>query len=220
MPIDLSDLVDPSRTALVLTEMKRLTVGDLSSTNSPSSPGAPLAAAGAETGMVDKVARLARAARAAGVKVVHTTSSFRADGVGTLETAPILVAGMRHRNHLLEGSPGAEPAHEVYEPEDIWQVRFHGLAPFVGTELDPLLRSLGVASIVLVGGSLNVGIPATAVEAVDFGYRVVIPRDGVVGVPPEFNEQVFEHQLRYLAWLTTVDAVIAEWATSTAKNPG
>ena len=55
MPIDLSEFVAPSRTALVLNEMKRLTVGDLASTNSASSPGAPLAAAAAELGVLDRV---------------------------------------------------------------------------------------------------------------------------------------------------------------------
>jgi nicotinamidase-related amidase len=219
MPIDLTELVAPNRTALVLTEMKRLTVGDLSGTNSPSSPGAPLAAAGREFGIVENVARLARAARAVGVTVVHTTSAFRPDGVGTLPTAPILVSALRHREHLLVGSPGAEPALELYETGDIWQVRFHGLAPFIGTELDPLLRSLGVETIVLAGGSLNVGIPATAAAAVDFGFRVVIPRDAVVGVPHEFTDLVFEHQLRYLAWLTSVDAVVDEWSSPAAITP-
>ncbi len=215
MPIDLSEFVAPSRTALVLNEMKRLTVGDLASTNSASSPGAPLAAAAAELGVLDRVVRLTHAARAAGIKVVHATSSFRPDGVGSLATAPQLASALRHRDHLLEGSPGAEPAHEVYVPEeDIWQVRYHGLGPFVGTELDPLLRSLGVDTIVLVGGSINVGIPATTIEAVDFGYRVVIPRDAVVGVPKEYTDLAFEHQLRFIAWLTTADEIVAEWSTA------
>ncbi len=81
------------------------------------------------------------------------------------------------------------------------------------------MRSLGVETIVLVGGSLNVGIPAAAAAAVDFGYRVVIPRDGVVGVPPAFTDVVFDHQLRYVAWLTTVDAVIDEWLASATVTP-
>jgi nicotinamidase-related amidase len=211
VPVDLAALAAPRHTAVVVSEMKRLTVGDLVETNSPTSPGAPLAAAGSELGLVDNVAHLLRAARAAGITVVHTTSAFRPDGVGSPPNAPILVSALRHRHHLLEGSDGAQPAHEIFEPGDVWQVRHQGLAPFLGTPLDPLLRSLGATTVVLVGGSLNVGIPAAAAEAVDLGYRVVLPRDALVGVPAEFVDQLFEHQLRYIAWITTVDDLVSVW---------
>lgn len=211
MPVDLAALAAPRHTAVVLSEMKRLTVGDLVATNSPTSPGAPLAAAGAELGLVDNVVHLLHAARAAGITVVHATSAFREDGVGSPPNAPILASALRHRQHLLEGSEGAEPAREVYEPGDVWQVRHHGLGPFLGTGLDSLLRSLEVTTVVLCGGSVNVGIPAAAMEAVDLGYRVVIPRDGVVGVPAEFVEQAFEHQLRYVAWIAAIDDLVAVW---------
>jgi nicotinamidase-related amidase len=211
VPVDLAALAAPRHTAVVLSEMKRLTVGDLVETNSPTSPGAPLAAAGAELGLVDNVVHLLHAARAAGITVVHTTSAFREDGVGSPPNAPILASALRHRHHLLEGSAGAEPAHEVFEPGDVWQARHHGLGPFLGTGLDSLLRSLDVTTVVLCGGSVNVGIPAAAIEAVDLGYRVVIPRDGVVGVPADFVEQAFEHQLRYVAWITAVDDLVDVW---------
>lgn len=211
MPVDLAALAAPRHTAVVVSEMKRITVGDLVATNTPSAPGAPLAAAGAELGLVDNVAHLLAAARAAGIKVVHATSAFREDGVGSPPNAPLLASALRHRHHLLEGSEAAEPAHEVYEPGDVWLVRHHGLGPFLATGLDSLLRSLDVTTVVLVGGSVNVGIPAAAIEAVDLGYRVAIPRDAVVGVPVEFVEQAFEHQLRYVAWITAVDDLVAVW---------
>lgn len=215
--MELHELVQPASTAVVVMEMKRLTVGDLRGDNAPTAPGAPLGAAGEEIGLVDQVARLADAARGAGMRVIHCTAAFRADGAGSMASSPILASALRHRHQLLAGSPQAEPALELYEPDDLRSVRFHGVAPFIGTDLDPLLRSLGVKSVVLVGGSLNVGIVGAAVEAVDFGYRVVIPRDAVVGVPAEYAEMMFEHTLRMLAWLTTVDDLIAEWADGTRE---
>ena len=42
MPVDLATLAAPHHTAIVVSEMKRITVGDLVATNSPTSPGAPL----------------------------------------------------------------------------------------------------------------------------------------------------------------------------------
>ena len=69
------------------------------------------------------------------------------------------------------------------EPEDLVLNRLHGLNPMAGTDLDPILRNLGVTTIVGVGVSLNVGMTNLAFDGVNRGYQVVIPRDAVAGVP-------------------------------------
>ena len=90
--------------------------------------------------------------------------------------------------------------------------RFHGLTPFDGTELDALLRNLGVRTVVATGVSVNVGILGLTLEAVNAGYQVVIPRDAVTGTPDEYVEAVFEHTLRLLATITTAGRVEEAWA--------
>ena len=113
---------------------------------------------------------------------------------------------------LLLGSPEADPVLELGpEPEDLVSVRLHGVAPFVGTGLDALLRNLGFRNVLLVCGSVNVGILGAAIEAVDMGFRVVIPRDGVIGHPTEYAELVLEHSLALLARITTIDELLAVW---------
>ena len=59
----------------------------------------------------------------------------------------------------------------------------HGMTPFTGTELDAVIRNLGVSTIVLMGVSLNLGIIGAALSALDHGYQVVIVRDAVIGLP-------------------------------------
>ena len=194
-------------------ELKRITVGDLQASSPAGAPGNPLAHVAAEQQVVPRLARLAQAARSAGVRVVHCTAAFRADGTGSYTNCPLLVSAFKHRSRLLLGSPEAEPALELGpEESDLTSVRLHGIGPFVGTSLDPILRSLGVRTIVLVGGSVNVGLLAATTEAIDFGYRVVIPRDGVMGTPEDYVDAVFEHTLRLLARITTVEEIIAMWA--------
>jgi nicotinamidase-related amidase len=198
VPLDLASLVDPETTALLAVELKRVTVGDLQASSPDGAPGNPLGAVAAEQRLVPRLAALAQAARAAGVRVVHCTAAFRPDGAGSATNAPILAAAMRHRSRLVLGSPEAEPVRELgSQPEDLVSVRLHGVAPFVGTDLDAWLRNLGIANVV--------------VEAVDLGYRVVIPRDGVIGHPVEYAELVIEHTLALLARITTVDELLAEW---------
>ena len=212
MPLDLASLTDPANTALLAVELKRVTVGDLQTSSADGAPGNPLGAVAAEQRLVPRLADLARAARAVGVRVVHCTAAFREDGAGSAANAPILAAAVKHRSRLLLGSPEADPVLELGpEPEDLVSVRLHGVAPFVGTGLDALLRNLGIRNVVLVGGSVNVGILGAAIEAVDLGYHVVIPRDGVIGHPTEYAELVLEHTLALLARITTIDELLAVW---------
>lgn len=212
MPIELRELVDPGTTALLAMELKRVTVGDLQRSSPAGAPGNALGPIAARTGVVPALARLARAARSAGVRVIHCTSAFRTDAAGSLASAPILASAIRQRERLLLGSPEADPVLELGpEPEDLVCVRLHGVAPFIGTGLDSMLRSLGVRNVVLVGGSLNVGILGACIEAVDFGYRVVIPRDGVIGVPDDYVEAVFSHTLALLARVSSIDELIRSW---------
>ena len=212
MSSELRELVEPETTALLAIELKRVSVGDLQASSPPGAPGNPLGEVAGRRDLVGKLARLARAARAAGVRVVHCTAAFRPDGAGSMGNAPLLASALKHRARLLLGSPEAEPVLELGpEPQDLRSVRLHGVAPFVGTGLDPMLRSLGIRTLILAGGSVNVGIVGACIEAIDFGYRVVIPRDGVIGVPEDYVEAMFEHTLRLLARLTTVDELIGTW---------
>ena len=55
------------------------------------------------------------------------------------------------------------------------------------------------------------GILGATMEAVDLGYRVVVPVDGVAGVPADYAADVIRYSLRHLATLTTVDEVVAAW---------
>jgi nicotinamidase-related amidase len=113
---------------------------------------------------------------------------------------------------LWPGSPAAELVPELGpRDEDLVLPRLHGLSPFQGTELDFVLRNLGVSTVVGVGVSVNVAIQNLAFDAVNAGYQVVIPRDAVAGVPDDYVEAVFAHTLSLVATVTHSDAVLAAW---------
>jgi nicotinamidase-related amidase len=97
------------------------------------------------------------------------------------------------------------------EASDIVLARLHGLSPFHGTELDFVLRNLGVRTIVGVGVSVNVAIQNFAFDAVNAGYQMVIPRDAVAGWPREYVEMVFAHTLGAVATLVATDAITSAW---------
>ena len=97
------------------------------------------------------------------------------------------------------------------EPDDLVLSRLHGLGPMAGTELDAVLRNLGVRAIVGVGVSVNVGMTNFVMDAVNLGYRFVLPRDAVAGVPKEYADAVIDNTLSLLATVTTTDDVLAVW---------
>jgi nicotinamidase-related amidase len=90
--------------------------------------------------------------------------------------------------------------------------RYHGITPFHGTELDQILRNLGVRTVVATGVSVNVGILGLTIDAVNAGYQVVIPRDAVTGTPDEYVDAVFQHTLRLLATVTGSEEVVRAWS--------
>ena len=112
-------------------------------------------------------------------------------------------------------SPGSDavrvPEAIGVAPEDIVLPRHHGLGPMTGTQLDSMLRNLGVTTIVGVGVSVNIGMTNFAFDAVNRGYQMVMPRDAVAGVPAEYAEAVLANTLHLVAVLTTTADVLTAW---------
>ena len=96
----------------------------------------------------------------------------------------LVAAVLRNPDHLLAGTAATELIAGLGpEPEDLVSTRLHGVSPFTGTSLDTWLRNLGVRTVVATGVSVNLGVLGLAIEAVNLGYRVVVPRDTVAGIP-------------------------------------
>lgn len=208
MALDFGTLVAPDHTALVLQEVQNGVVGDESVLPE-------LAAAAARVGLIEHCAALAARARAVGVPVFHCTAETRDDGVGANRNAR-LFAGVRKAPVRL--SPGSDavrvPVAIGNDARDIVLGRHHGLGPMTGTQLDPMLRNLGVTTIVGVGVSVNIGMTNLAFDAVNRGYQFVMPTDAVAGVPDDYAAAVIRNTLALVATLTTTAAVLDAWPTS------
>lgn len=193
---DLRELLRPEHTAVVTSEVQRGVVG-------PDSILPELAKAA--EGMVDNVAAILRGARAARASVVHCTATRRRDGKGSNRNARLFMA--------VKGSPLAPTVLPELGPEDsdVVLTRYHGLSPMGNTDLDAVLRNLGVTTIVATGVSVNIAITNLAFDAVNAGYQVVIPRDAVAGLPQDYVDAVFANTLSLVATLTTTADVLGAW---------
>jgi nicotinamidase-related amidase len=140
--------------------------------------------------------------------------------VGSTVNCQLIAAMVRNPDHLLAGTPPTELIAELGPgPGDLISSRLHGVSPFTGTSLDTWLRSLGVRTIVATGVSVNLGVLGLAIEAVNLGYGVVVPRDTVAGIPQEYADAMLDNTFPLISTLTTVDELLGAWETVPAR-PG
>ncbi len=155
---------DPQKLALLNVDLQNIFVH-----------GSPIAAPEG-LAVVERVNRLSAVCRRLGVPVVHTLHVTRPDGsnVGVLgEIIPPVKDGL-----IARGSPPAalHPSVQV-EPGDI-VLEKPRYGAFHGTDLELILRSRGVDSVIITGIATNVCADTTAREACVRDFRVFFTSDG------------------------------------------
>lgn len=210
MKSSLADLTAPAHTAIVTQECQGAVIG----------PNAGLVQLAEEARRValPNIARLLPVARAAGVRVVHCVVQRRPDGLGSNHNARIFAIG-RGEVDILPGTPGASVLPELGPAStDLVLSRWHGVGPMGGTDLDAVLRNLGVSTIVVVGVSLNIAIPNIVMDAVNAAYRVIVPRDAVAGIPTEYGSAIIDNTLSLLATITSTDDLLKAWSQPSERT--
>jgi nicotinamidase-related amidase len=207
VPVDLATLTDPSHTALVTQECQNGVIGDEAVLRELADE--------AQRAAVPNIAALVRAARQAGVPVVHCLAVRRADDKGSNHNARLFLGTRKLGIRIEPGSRAAEVVPEIgVEPDDLVLTRYHGLGPMGGTDLDAVLRNLGVSTVVGVGVSVNIAMTNFAMDAVNAGYQFVLPRDAVAGVPAAYADAVIDNTLALVATLTTTAELVEAWVPS------
>jgi len=173
--------------------------------------GSPLAAPNGRR-LLEPVNRLAATCRAAGMTVIHTVHVTRADGSneGTMgELVPPVREGA-----IREGSETAKlhPEVDFLDGDILLEKPRYG--SFTGTDLDMLLRSRGIDTIIITGICTNICCEMTAREAAQRDYHVFFPTDGTETFPlGDLDEETIKaatHGVLGLAYanLTTIDELI------------
>jgi maleamate amidohydrolase len=137
-------------------------------------PGSPFFAEGVVRAVADTVPLL-KAARAAGVPVIHTKVMYHpsgTDGGWFVRKVPAL-------RKLVPGEPLAEIDPKVAPLAEEVVITKQYPSPFFGTPLAPMLATLGVDTLILAGCSTSGCVRAGALDGVQHGYRVIVPRECV-----------------------------------------
>ncbi|MGI5472418.1 isochorismatase family protein [Streptomyces sp. CA-132043] len=158
------------------------------------------------TDVVGATGQLIEAARPAGVPVVFTAIAYTpAEAAGDSVTWLQKAQGMRT---LRAGSEAvAVDPRLPRRPEDHLIVK-KGASAFFGTSLAATLTALGCDTVVLCGATTSGCVRATAVDAVQSGFPVLVPRECVGDRAPGPHEaNLFDIQAKYGDVIGLADAL-------------
>lgn len=160
-------------------------------------------------GILPRIATLAGAFRRAGLPVFHLTIAHRPDFADVKPNSLLAALARKHRS-VVAGTAAAAIVQELApESTDFVMERSSGLIGLYGTALDPVLRRMGVETLVLAGVSTNVAVTGCAMAAADLGYHTVIAEDCIAASDPLVHRTIVEHQLRMVARIGTADEIAA-----------
>jgi nicotinamidase-related amidase len=175
--------IDPKTTAVVLIEYQ----------NEFTSDGGVLHPAVKDvmdkTGMLANTKQVAEKARAAGATIMHAPITFAA-GYNELSAHPYgILKGVVDGNAFVKGTWGAAIIDELApEAGDIVIEGKRGLDTFASTNLDFILRSKGIKTLVLGGFLTNCCVESTMRSGYENGYTVITLSDCLAATSAEEHD--------------------------------
>jgi maleamate amidohydrolase len=134
------------------------------------------------------------AARACGIPVVHTRVVYDSSGLDGgifLQKVPLL-------RRLTETDPLSQIVSELTPRPGEVVLKKQYPSAFFATCLAPMLTSKGVDTVILMGCTTSGCVRATAVDAMQHGFRVIVPRECVGDRhPAPHNASLFDIDSKY-----------------------
>ncbi|MDQ6680509.1 MAG: isochorismatase family protein [Pseudomonadota bacterium] len=168
--------------------------------------------------VIANAAALLAAARAAGAMVAFAHADHRADRATSAVTLrdtdnrlrPIRPgAADSHKPLLTGGTLETQVVRELAPLAEEYLVPKHRWSAFHGTYLDLALRTRRVDTIVLCGGSTDVGVASTAFAARDLDYHLVIASDACTSPEQDNHDQLMRRIFPRMARVRSTAQVVA-----------
>ena len=168
--------------------------------------------------VVANCVRIMDAARATGIPIFYARADHRpdlADSVTlisdtdhSLQPWPDPAHPRRFTPAATAGSWKGEVIDEIRPQPGDYVITKHRWSAFYQTHLELSLRTRGIDTIVLAGGSTDVGIVSTAYSARDRDFNLVIVRDACTANQQDNQEQLMDRIFPRMARIRTTDQVI------------
>jgi ureidoacrylate peracid hydrolase len=183
--------------------------------------GAPM---GLVQAMAPRLRRFLAAARQRGVKVIHVISYHDEEYASPVVTEQKLRHGLpmelngrqlKDAPYCLKGTWGADFYEIEGAPGEEIVVK-HRYGGFTGTNLDLILRSHGIKTVILTGAATNVCVESTARETYMHDYYLVFLSDCTATMSQEAHDYTLKMMDQYFGQVASADEVVAAWERVTS----
>lgn len=135
---------------------------------------APIECYGARN-ILPHIRELLNTARSLGVPIIIAKEVHRLDG------SDFGIELEKESKHCIEGSGGEEIVDELLPKKSDYIILKRRYSGFYETDLEILLKGLRVDRLILMGVATNVCVRATAQDAKQKDYHVIVPKECVAG---------------------------------------
>ena len=171
----------------------------------------------AERNIIPNLQRLLEGARKAGMTAFYPSGAHAPDGADSvdrltdtdMDLAPGGNAEKPIRPHFHAGSRDAEIAAELTPAKGDVMVPKQRWSSFFQTNLDLQLRARAIGTIVIAGGSTDVGIASTVFAARDLDYGIVVVRDACYSTRGANNDFFMDRVFPRMGRVMTVAQTVA-----------
>jgi nicotinamidase-related amidase len=171
---------------------------------------------GGDSEYLTRLRRAVGGARAGGVPVIYVVIGFRAghpEVSARNKTFSAIRAGGGPGGGFTEGDPGAAVHPDVApQPGDV-VVTKRRVSAFTGSDLEVVLRSAGIDTLVLSGIATSGVVLSTLRQAADLDFGLVVLEDGCLDADPEVHRVLTRKVFPRQAEVVTVDT----WVASTGR---
>ena len=153
-----------------------------------------------------------------GLRIVPKTAELlngcREKGIPVIFCNDAHLKGIDHElklwgDHAIAGTKGAEVIPELKLCEKDYVVPKRRYSGFFHTDLDLLLKELGVDTVIMTGLHTHMCVRHTSADAYQLGYSVVVAKDAT----DSFTQEDYDYGIKYLkevygAEITDVDTLL------------
>ncbi|MBI9089822.1 MAG: cysteine hydrolase [Desulfobacterium sp.] len=165
--------------------------------------GAPIECPGGRD-IIVPIQRLLAVARQRNLPVIYTQEAHRSQGVDFGRELdgeePV---------HCVEGTPGIEIVPDLARQQGDFLIVKRRYSAFFATDLDLLLRGLNIDTLVLSGVATDVCVRATAQDAQQLNYKVIVPDECVAGTSVEQHGAALKNISYILGKVLPLDEIIS-----------
>jgi len=167
---------------------------------------------------VDNAVRLMKSGRAAGIPIFFAKGNHRPDNTTSALTLTDTNNSLKPwpngevikgKMHVFAGDKSSDVIPELDPRPDDYYIPKYRWSAFFQTYLDLALRARGIDTIIVSGGSTDVGVTSTVYSGRDLDYNMIIVRDACgTSHDPRAHDLLMELVFPRMARVRTTDQVV------------